>query len=162
MAKRYSSEPSISDLLIATLFSSRSVRVFNSILRERQFKRYKEGSVSVALSRLRCKKYVSYHSSGWSLTRSGKLGAKNKYLFRYIPSPFKKDSSDTTIVAFDIPESKRKIRNWIRNQLKIFGYKMLQQSLWIGPGPLPKYFLERLKELNIRENVKIFSRVRKT
>jgi hypothetical protein len=33
---------------------------------------------------------------------------------------------------------------------------MLQQSLWLGPGPLPQEFLKRLNELGIRENIKIF------
>jgi hypothetical protein len=34
---------------------------------------------------------------------------------------------------------------------------MLQQSLWIGPGPLPSEFLERVNELKIRENIKLFN-----
>src|SRR3989338_5595212 len=156
MAKRYSSEPSISDLLIATLFSGRSVRTFRSILRERQFKQYRESSISVALNRLQYKKYVSYRPLGWSLTSEGKQEAKNKHLFEYIPSHFKKDSPDINIEAFNIPEPERKLHNWLRNQLKIFGYKMLQQSLWLGPGPLPRDFLERLENLKIRKNIKTF------
>ena len=48
------------------------------------------------------------------------------------------------------------MRRWLRNQIKIFGYKMLQQSLWLGPGPLPPAFLKRLEDLKIRKNVKTF------
>jgi len=153
--------PSISDLLLATLVSGRSVRRFRSILREREFRKLKQESIRVTLSRLHKKKYMNYSPSGWYLTKAGKYRAKNIGLLRYLPSPFEKNSPHVTIVSFDIPELDRKIRNWLRNQIKIFGYEMLQQSLWIGPGPLPVTFLNRLKELSIRENVKIFSRVKK-
>lgn len=33
---------------------------------------------------------------------------------------------------------------------------MLQQSLWIGPGPLPEEFIKRLKDLKIKDCIKIF------
>ena len=56
----------------------------------------------------------------------------------------------------DIPEKDRFMRHWLRNKIKIFGYKMLQQSLWIGPGPLPSSFLKRLEDLDIKKNIKIF------
>lgn len=161
MAKRYSSEPSIADLLLAMLASGRSIRRYRAILRELEFERYKENSVRVTLTRLRKNKYANHSSAGWYLTTAGKRHARKIRLFNYLPSPFAKNSPDTTIVAFDIPEPDRAIRNWLRNQIKIFGYKMLQQSLWLGPGPLPAPFLKRLEELKIRNKVKIFSRVEK-
>ncbi len=161
MAKMCDSEPSIANLLIATLLSARSTRRFRSILRERQLERYKAGSVSVALNRLRKKKYVKYDSLGWSLTSLGKISAARKHLLQYIPSPFAKNAPDMTVISFDIPEPDRALRYWLRNQIKIFGYKMLQQSLWLGPGPLPKNFLKRLEDLKIRSKIKIFSRVKK-
>jgi CRISPR-associated endonuclease Cas2 len=78
-------------------------------------------------------------------------------LFSYFLSPFNKNQQPNTIISFDIPEINRAKRNWLRNQIKIFGYTMLQQSLWIGPGPLPPDFLKRLNELGIRKNIKIIS-----
>lgn len=154
-------QPTIADLLIATLFSTRNVRSFNRILREREFKRYKKESIQVTLSRLRKRNYVCHSPSGWSLTQEGRCYFEENKLSSYLPSPFKKNSPHTTIISFDIPEVDRKTRNWLRNQIKIFGYTMLQQSLWTGPGPLPFQFLERLIKLGIRENIKIFSRVKK-
>jgi|ERR1035437_3773837 phenylacetic acid degradation operon negative regulatory protein len=154
--------PSIGDLLIATLCSARSTRRFYAIIREREFNRYKENSVRVSLSRLHKKGYLTNLSRSWSLTKKGKLYARDIRLFSYLPSPFEKNSAENTIVSFDIPEPDRFVRNWLRNQIKIFGYKMLQQSLWIGPGPLPSSFLVRLKELKIREKVKIFSKAKKS
>lgn len=148
--------PSIGDLLIATLGSTRSTRRFYSIIREREFNRYNKESVRVALSRLRTKGYVNNTTLGWSITRKGKARIKNGKLLSYISSTFKENAPVHTIIAFDIPEKDRIIRRWLRNQIKIFGYKMLQQSLWIGPGPLPQAFMKRLEDLNIRKNIKTF------
>jgi len=148
---------SISDLLIAMLCSARNSKRFRSLIREREFKRYNKESVRVSLTRLNKKGYVRNLNGEWKITDKGKkylqLNSKNEY----IPSPFKKESECNTILSFDISENSRRMRNWLRNQLKIFGYKMLQQSLWIGPGPLPQEFLKKLKELKIRENIKIFT-----
>lgn len=148
--------PSIMDLLIATLGSARNTRRFHSIIREREFKRYKKESVQVALSRLHKKGYLNNSTNGWSLTKKGKKYSKNTRLLDYIVSPFSEDSPSTMIISFDIPERDRNMRHWLRNQIKIFGYKMLQQSLWIGPSPLPQLFLKRLEDLSIKKNVKTF------
>jgi len=149
--------PTISDLLIATLFSCRSSYQFHKIIRQREFERYKKESVQVSLSRLNKKGYLKKSNNGWLLNQKGISYAKEIYLFSYISSSFKENSPANTIISFDIPGPKRTTRDWLRNQIKIFGYKMLQQSLWLGPGPMPSEFLKRLDELNIRKNIKIFS-----
>ena len=148
--------PSIGNLLMATLNSAGSTRRFYAIIREREFKRYKKESVQITLSRLRKKGYVNIASSGWSITQKGKKFLKTTNLLSYIISPFTENSLSNMIISFDIPEKDRVLRNWLRNQIKIFGYKMLQQSLWIGPSPLPSLFLKRLEDLNIRKNIKTF------
>jgi DNA-binding transcriptional regulator PaaX len=152
----YNSNPTITDLLVATLGSSRSSRRFHQIIQGREFQRYNKESVRVGLSRLKNKGYLLNNSSCWSLTSKGKSVARDIKLFSYITSPFDKDCTNSMILSFDIPEKNRIIRRWLRNQLKIFGYKMLQQSLWIGPGPLPVPFLKRLEDLNVRKNIKTF------
>jgi DNA-binding transcriptional regulator PaaX len=148
--------PSIGDLLIATLNSAGSTRRFYAIIREREFKRYKKESVQVALSRLNKKGYISSSSVGWSITEKGKKVLKKNILLSYIESPFTEKSPTNMIISFDIAEKDRILRNWLRNQIKIFNYKMLQQSLWIGPGPLPLEFLKKLEDLKIRKNIKTF------
>ncbi|MEO5635441.1 MAG: CRISPR-associated endonuclease Cas2 [Candidatus Paceibacterota bacterium] len=156
MSNKLSHSPSVTDLLVATLESGKNVRLFHAILREREFKLHKKGNIVLGLSRLHTKGYAEKSSNGWYLTEKGKQHANKENLFSYITSPFKKGVAATIIVSFDIPEQKRKTRNWLRNQIKIFGYKMLQQSLWIGPGPLPGAFSKRLIALEIKENVKTF------
>lgn len=148
--------PSIGDLLVATICSARSTRLFHAIIREREFKRYKKESISVGLSRLRSQGYLTRSNLGWSATKKGRKYLKKLHSLSYISSPFEKNPPENTIIAFDIPEKNRVLRTWLRNQIKIFGYKMLQQSLWIGPGPLPGPFLKRLEDLNIRKNIRTF------
>lgn len=148
---------SIGDLIVATLLSGRSSYQFRKILREREFARYKEDSVRNSFSRLHRKGYLNNIEGNWSLTQKGKNYGNRNFLFSYIPSPFKKNQQENVIISFDISETERVKRNWLRNQIKIFGYKMLQQSFWIGPGPLPSNFLKRLEELKIRKGVKILS-----
>ena len=152
---------SLVDLLIATLGSGRNVRKFYEILSERKLNKYKKESVKVALSRLRKKGYIDNSSIGWSITKKGRKYLKDVTLLSYIASPFVENSPSSMIISFDIPEQNRILRNWLRNQIKIFGYKMLQQSLWIGPSPLPSSFLKRLEDLNIRKNIKTFKITRK-
>ena len=141
---------------MATLNSAGNTRRFYAILREQEFKKYKKESVQISLSRLRKKGYLNIASSGWSITQKGKEFLKTTNLLSYLTSPFPRNSPSNMIISFDIPEKNRVLRNWLRNQIKIFGYEMLQQSLWIGPGPLPSEFIKRLEDLKIRKNIKTF------
>ena len=75
------------------------------------------------------------------------------------------------IFIFDIPESKKYYRDWLRQQLIIAKYRMLQRSVWIGKRPLSHdliiqiqdkklwkdaYFFE-VKEIGTLENLNIGS-----
>ena len=68
--------------------------------------------------------------------------------------------TERVLLSFDIPETKKKTRDWLRNQIKYWDFEMIHKSLWLGHGPLPKKFGERLRILGIYENIRVF-RVRK-
>lgn len=57
---------------------------------------------------------------------------------------------------YDIPDLKKKERDWFRRHLIKFNYIMIQRSVWVGPSPLPKEFLNYLKEIKIGNNLKTF------
>jgi len=57
---------------------------------------------------------------------------------------------------YDIPHNLKKERDWFRRQLIKFEYIMIQKSVWVGPSPLPKDFLDYLKEIKIGDNFKTF------
>lgn len=60
------------------------------------------------------------------------------------------------IVAFDVPESDRKKRNWIRNVLLNLGFKMVQKSVFVGKTKLPDEFTQDLIKLDLVDCIEIF------
>jgi DNA-binding transcriptional regulator PaaX len=67
-----------------------------------------------------------------------------------------KDSSKNLIVMYDIPHEQKKERDWFRRHLKKFGYVMIQKSVWVGPSPLPKDFLDYVKSIGLLSQLKSF------
>jgi len=94
-------------------------------------------------------------------TRGRESRAKTKsrkkafYNFTFT-SPFKKDAPRNLIVMYDISHNMKKERDWFRRHLVKFGYIMIQKSVWVGPSPLPKDFLDYLKEIKIGDSFKTF------
>lgn len=146
----------LKDYLIAFLCSGKSIKSFHYILNQRALKNYKKSTVQRTLYRLDKLNLINSNKNEWGITEKGIDYLNKQKLFYTFISPFNKKSLRNTLIAFDIPEKDRKKRNWIRSQLKIYGYIMVQQSLWHGPGPLPKEFLDKLKELGLKKNIKIF------
>ena len=118
---------------------------------------YGKNSLDSTISRLRKKGLVEIRSGKWSLTKTGKEYFENKRkLFLKFSSPFILNAPKNLLLMFDIPESKRVGRNWLRWHLKEFQYFMAQQSVWVGPSPLPKKFTAHLKELGLNTYIKTF------
>jgi DNA-binding transcriptional regulator PaaX len=147
---------SLKDFLIAFLSSAKNTRRFHQILKERALKNYKVSTIRNTLSRLHRSGLVSNNRSEWNITPKGSEYYNKQKLFQKFESPFTKNNTPNTLVAFDIPEIYRMKRQWLRGQLKIYGYTMVQQSLWYGPGPIPKECLDKFRELEIKKNIKIF------
>lgn len=57
---------------------------------------------------------------------------------------------------YDIPHEKKKERDWFRRQLKKFHYAMIQKSVWVGPSPLPRDFLDYVKLIGLKKQLKTF------
>jgi len=89
-------------------------------------------------------------------SRAKKQGRKKAFYHSTFISPFKKDAPKNLIVMYDIPHNLKKERDWFRRQLINFGYIMIQKSVWVGPSPLPKDFLDYVKEIKIRDNFRTF------
>ena len=89
-------------------------------------------------------------------SRVKKKSRKRSFYYITFSSPFKESDSKNLIVMYDIPDNQRKERDWFRRHLVKFGYIMIQKSVWVGPSPLPKDFLDYLKEIKIGDNFKTF------
>jgi DNA-binding transcriptional regulator PaaX len=75
------------------------------------------------------------------------------------PSPAgykREEGAGITIVAFDIPESSRKKRDWLRSVLRTMGFTMIQRSVWAGKVRIPVTLLRDFQELKIVKYVEIF------
>jgi len=122
-----------------------------------KFKKYSPNSLSGTLSYIRKSGFVENSDVGLVLTLKGQ-----KYIKRKTDSleqfyfNFDKDAPKDLIVMFDIPETKKAEREWLRWHLKKFNYSMIQKSVWVGPSPLPKEFLEYIKKINIKDGFKTF------
>ena len=59
------------------------------------------------------------------------------------------------ILTFDIPESERASRIWLRAQLLRAGYETMQKSIFVGKNPIPRFLLNEMKERNILSYVRV-------
>lgn len=88
--------------------------------------------------------------------RIKKKNRKRNFYHTAFSSPFTKDSSKNLILMYDVVEEKKKERDWFRRQLKNFDYIMIQRSVWVGPSPLPKEFLDYVRGIGLRDHLKTF------
>ena len=95
-------------------------------------------------------------SEGKRRIRIKEKNRKRNFYCAVFPSPFSKDSPKNLIVMYDIPHLQKKERDWFRRHLVRFGYIMIQKSVWVGPSPLPKDFLEYLNKIKIEGDFKTF------
>ena len=125
---------------------------------------FKEEYLRVVLSRLKKRGLVANKNHAWNITKKGKEHLKNNKKLRL--NHFgslkvdEKSQNETMVVAFDIPEKKKFYRNWLRSELISLNFEPIQKSVWLGPYPLPKKFIEYLNEINILSHLKFF-KVRK-
>jgi len=91
----------------------------------------------------------------FSDSRKKKNISRRQYLHSFI-SDFYKDAPKNLLLIYDIPEGKKKERDWFRRQLKNFDFVMIQKSVWVGPSPLPTKFLAYLKKIGLQKEFKTF------
>lgn len=138
-----------------TTLSYKGVRV--NLFGIPQFKSKTEGNLRSTLSYMKNQGLIANCHTGWYATPAGR-----KYLRRKADSlldfgfKFAKDAPKNLIVMYDIPENKKAEREWFRWHLKKFNYEMVQRSVWVGPSPLPKQFLEYLEKIKLRSAIKTF------
>ena len=89
-------------------------------------------------------------------SRAKTQGRKKAFFYTTFVSSFKSNAPKNLIIMYDIPHEMKKERDWFRRQLIKFKYVMIQKSVWVGPSPLPKDFLDYLKEIKIGDKFKTF------
>ncbi|MFA5937009.1 MAG: hypothetical protein WC822_03980 [Candidatus Paceibacterota bacterium] len=117
----------------------------------------KKQSINNALCRLNKNGYISKENNYILLSSNGRKYIENKKIRLVVfNSPFQEKSPKNLLVMFDIPEVKKAEREWLRFHLREFSYEMIQKSVWVGPSPLPKDFLDYIKSIKLEECIKTF------
>ncbi|MCX6717261.1 MAG: CRISPR-associated endonuclease Cas2 [Candidatus Taylorbacteria bacterium] len=112
------------------------------------------------MNKVRSYKGVPVNSFGFPIYNPSKKPVKSKHNKRIFLNTFlsnvKKGTPKNLIVMYDIPHEKKKERDWFRRHLKKFNYIMIQKSVWVGPSPLPKDFIDYVKSIDLQDKLKTF------
>lgn len=117
---------------------------------------YDQANFNIALNRFERQKLLEKRVSDQGvaeivLTQSGKNRAMKTFpLFRLANRPWK---GWWLVVTFDIPESSRKTRDLIRQQLVSLGFAQWQKSVYISPHDIADDLSKMLQEYNLEKIV---------
>ena len=125
----------------------------------KQYKRQKsKQQFSQLIYRLKRNGYIKIknleQNKGVVLTKKGTakvLKAKLK-----LKTKQKRSDGKWQMIIFDIPEEKRYLRDLLRDNLRLLGYKILQQSIWISPYDVFKETESFLRKYSIDPYIKLF------
>jgi Phenylacetic acid-responsive transcriptional repressor len=117
-----------------------------------------KNTTNKTLSRLKERGLVTNRAGKWRITPEGKefLESKKKNEIRKFDfSDLNKNREKKLIITFDIPEKKRRYRDWLRVELVALGFELVHKSVWFGPA-LPKEFVEYLEEIDLVQYIRFF------
>lgn len=103
----------------------------------------KKITIRQTINRMEKHGFIKKENNAYSFTATGKNLAE--YILKRKKVFHKKWDKKYRIVIFDIPEKKKHLRNWLRNELYVLKYKKLQESVFIGKFPLTG---DLVKEVN--------------
>jgi predicted transcriptional regulator len=83
-----------------------------------------------------------------------KIKETNNYFLPEI-NYLKPEGNVVILISFDVPEKRRKERNWLRGVLNYLEFKQIHQSVFVGKGKLPKNFIDDLKDLKLFDFIEI-------
>lgn len=115
-------------------------------------------TLRTTLSRLKKRGLVTNAKGVWSISRDGRNLLMSKKGWARSFGPTRKlvaKGPKCLMVTFDIPEVRRRSRDWLRNELVAFGFELIQKSVWFGPA-LPREFIEHLSEVGLTKYIRFF------
>ena len=113
-----------------------------------------KGTFKTTIYRLKRRGLLEKNNKLWRLTQKGK-----QFMERILERTEYKNLSKrkkNMIIIFDIPQSIHKKRHWLRQELSCLGFSPIQKSVWFGPAPLPKTFIEHLHKVQLLPCLKFF------
>ncbi len=121
------------------------------------FKYYKYQTLANRCSSLRSAGYIADIYGEYRITKKGREYLyKKQNMLQKFEFVVEKNSLKNLLLLYDIPEEKKKEREWFRIHLKKLGFLMIQRSVWVGPSPLPKEFLAYVYSIGLKNMIKTF------
>lgn len=125
-----------------------AVSIYNFSMHSRKIFRYKGARVNIF--------GIPVSGEDKKYNKRSKKGKTRRQYLRSFGSDERKDAPKVLLLMYDIPHTLKHERDWFRRQLKNFDFMMIQKSVWVGPSPLSKDFLDYLKRIGLRKNFKTF------
>lgn len=124
-------------------------------------------SYYTALARLKARRQVTRTGDSYELTPHGEFAALKALVRKELvvqeregkPHVKKQTAWDGKwrIVLFDVPETKRPVRDYLRGVLKRAGCYPLMRSMWISPFKLPSYIQRVLEDPTYRKYARMIT-----
>jgi hypothetical protein len=113
-----------------------------------------ENSFYTALARLKRRRQIIRKSDHtYELTSAGEYAALKAYVRKETVQIERGDKHKARswdgrwrVIVFDVPESKRAIRDYFRSLLKRLGFAEFQRSMWLSPHKTPSFLLKILED----------------
>lgn len=150
---------SIEEKIIRLLYDRKFLQavVMKTIFDNPEFTYHHKQSIRNAVSKLSKKHLIRSGTDGIILQPRGRVYIEKRLQrLHYFYSSFPSNAPKDLLVLFDIPEDRKAEREWFRKQLQEFGYAMIQKSVWLGPSPLPRDFVQYVKSIGLEECIKTF------
>lgn len=106
--------------------------------REGPFGNYSKPQLSKKISYLRRSRYFRYEHNKLYLTQEGREKIIKLIVQKRNKGKVKEWDGKWRGIIFDVPEAKRKDRNFLRRELHQMGFKELQKSVWVSPYDFEK------------------------
>ncbi len=103
-----------------------------------EFSKEPKKKIYDTLFRLSKQELISLQDDKYRLTEAG---------FTELASLDPEKDGTWKIIIFDIPETQRPVRNFLRAKLKSLGFKLWQNSIWISPYALAPQIEDEINEL---------------
>jgi DNA-binding transcriptional regulator PaaX len=130
-----------------------------------------ENSFYTALARLKRRRLIARATDrAYEITPAGEYAALKAYVRKEFTQTEKKVDTEKIsskksptwdgrwrIVFFDVPESKRPVRDYIRGVLKRQGFKEFQRSMWLYPYKIPPFMSKLLADPQIRKYTRLMT-----
>lgn len=133
--------------------------IYDGLPPGKEVRKSKENILRATLSRMKKDGLLKNQDRKWTVTPEGEklLKGRNSDIKKFFPTakrPPQKPKGNL-IIMFDIPEKKKRYREWLRSELVGFGFRLVQKSVWLGPS-LSKEFVEYLSEVGLLKHIRFF------